>query len=149
MTKKPTGQFESCRGRIPSRPTTGRDTGRFVWATVLILLLSLTPVGCGRKDAGRKHRRLEGTIEQIDQANSQVTLVYYSEKHNTEVSVTGQVTPETEIFINGALSSLHDLREGERVTVIGWVQGHGGDRTVVAVTVTVQRAETIRRGPAG
>ncbi len=149
MTEKPTGRFESCRGQIPRRPTAGLDAGRYVLATVLILLLSLTPVGCSRKDAGRKHRRLEGTIEKIDQANSQVTLAYYSEKHRTEVLVVGQVTSETEIFINGALSSLTDLREGERVTVIGWVQGHGGDRTVVAVTVTVQRAETIRRGPAG
>ncbi len=149
MTDKTSRRFEFCCGRFPSRPTVCLDARRFVLGTILVLVPSLGPAGCSHKDAAREHQELKGTIEQIDEANSQVTLRYYAEKHHTEVLVTGFVTPDTEIFINGALSSLTDLREGERVTVIGWVRGHGGDREVVAVKVSVTRAETIRRGPAG
>jgi hypothetical protein len=114
---------------------------------VLVLLVAGTPGGCSEKSSPRKHRQLEGTIEHIDRADALVTLRFYSPKREAETTVTGKVTAETEIFVNGALSSLEDLREGERVTVLGWVRGHGSQREVVAVKVTVERAETIRRQP--
>ena len=124
-------------------------THRFTGAAVALLLLSpLASTGCSEKDSARKHRQLEGTITNIDLDNAIVTLRFYSEKHKAETTVTGKVTPQTEVFINGQLSSLKDLREGERVSVVGWVQGRSADREVVAVEVTVQRAETIRREPA-
>lgn len=111
----------------------------------LLLLSPLASTGCSEKDSARKHRQLEGTITNIDVDNAKVTLRFYSEKHKAETTVTGKVTPETEVSINGRLSSLEDLREGERVNVLGWVQGRGADREVVAVKVTVERAETIRK----
>jgi hypothetical protein len=114
-------------------------------AVVLLLLSPWASTGCSEKDSARKHRQLEGTITNIDLANAEVTLRFYSEKHKAETTVTGKVVPQTEVFINGQLSSLEDLREGERVRVVGWVQGHGADRQVMAVKVTAERAETIRR----
>lgn len=126
-----------------------RAKGRLFAAAAAALLLPLAPPGCSEKDSGRKYRQLEGTITSIDLPNAQVTLRFFSEKHRTETTVTGKVTAETEIFINGALSSLEDLREGERVLVRGWVRGRGADREVVAERVVVERADTIRRGPAG
>ena len=110
------------------------------------LCLMVLP-GCGKKEDARKHRRLEGVIEQIDLAASEVTLRYFSDKHQVETTITGRVTAETEIFINGVLSSLGQLRVGERVAVLGWVQGRGDQRVVVADEVRVERAETIRRQP--
>lgn len=122
---------------------------RFTGAAVALLLLSpLASTGCSEKDSARKHRQLEGTITNIDLDNAKVTLRFYSEKHKAETTVTGRVTPKTEVFINGQLSSLKDLREGERVSVVGWVQGRSADREVVAVKVTVERAETIRKDAA-
>ena len=113
---------------------------------VLPLCLVVLP-GCGKKEDSRQHLRREGIIERIDLDRSEVTLRYYSEKHKIETTVTGKATPETEILINGVLSSLDQLRVGERVSVIGWVRGHGDRREVVAVSINVERAETIRRQP--
>ena len=109
-----------------------------------ILLLCL-PAGCREEETAPKHRTVEGIIERIDADNAQVTLRFYSDKRQVERMVTGTVTPETEIMINGVLSSLDELRIGERVTVAGRVQGHGGDQEVIAVKVVVERARTIRR----
>ena len=113
---------------------------------VLPLCLVVLP-GCGKKEDSRQHLRREGIIERIDLDRSEVTLRYYSEKHKIETTVTGKATPETEILINGVLSSLDQLRVGERVSVIGWVRGHGDKREVVADRVNVNRAETVRRQP--
>jgi hypothetical protein len=105
--------------------------------------------GCSNKEETAEHRSLEGVIERIDVDESEVTLRYYSAKHKAETTITGKATAETEVFINGVLSSLEQLRVGERVAVIGWVRGHGNDREVVAVKVNVERADTIRRPPNG
>ncbi len=121
-------------------------TGRTV-ATSALLALTLLPGGCSEKEEPPKHRPLEGTIKRIDLASSEVTLRYYSDKHGVETELTGKVTADTEIFINGVLETLSDLREGERVTVSGWVKGHGDAREVVAAKIMVDRAETIRRKP--
>ena len=112
----------------------------------LPLCLVMLP-GCGKKEDSRKPLPREGVIERIDLGRSEVTLRYYSEKHKIETTITGKATPETEILINGVLSSLDQLRVGERVSVIGWVRGHGDKREVVADRVNVNRAETVRRQP--
>ncbi|HUU82511.1 MAG TPA: hypothetical protein VM243_03305 [Phycisphaerae bacterium] len=141
MTENRTG--ESAPGQV--RATGHRRPA--ATAAGLVILGLLATAGCGDEDSSRKHRHLEGTIEKIDQLNSEITLRYFSEKHKTEANVTGMVNAETEIFINGRLSSLDDLREGERVIVVGWVKGRGAERDVVAVKITVERADTIRREP--
>jgi hypothetical protein len=104
--------------------------------------------GCSRQDETREYRTVEGVIEMIDLPKGEVTLRFYSQKRDRELTITGTATAETEVSINGVLSSLQDLREGERVTVVGWVEGRGADRQVVAERVVAERAETIRRKPA-
>ena len=122
---------------------------RSIPTTVLAALTAVIVVvqGCSKASDTRDYRTIEGVIERIDLAKAEVTLRYYSQKRDREVNITGKATAETEVFINGVLSSLEDLREGERVTVVGWAKGHGADREVVAERIRAERAETIRREP--
>ena len=121
------------------------------WLGMTMVAASVTACaalqGCREAGGERDYQTREGVIERIDLAESEVTFRYYSKKHDREIPITGKATAETEVIINGVLSSLADLREGERVTVTGWVRGHGTDREVVAVTVQANRAATIRRQP--
>ncbi len=119
-------------------------TTRHILVALALFALANVP-GCSESDDQREYQSVEGTIERIDLASGQVTLLYFSKKHDREVTITGTATPETEIFINGALATLEDLREGERVSVVGWVKGHGTEKQVVAERVNATRAETIRR----
>ena len=114
-------------------------------ARMLAAALLVALGGCGDKEPAHAHRKVEGIIESIDQANSEVTLRYFSDKHKAEMTITGAVTSDTEILINGVISNLADLRPGERVTVAGWARGHGSEREVVAERIWAERATTIRR----
>ena len=154
----PTGGFPQPASRARWAKASGRNPGGLGRITQRCLVavtvglagpLMLITSGCGKEDAHPDHQSIDGTIGQINLADSQITLRYFSPKHKIETSITGKVNENTEIFINGVLSSIEDLREGERVNVIGWVRGHGADRQVEAVKLTVERAETIRRESAG
>ena len=107
---------------------------------------SLLP-GCRKDGDPPKPRRLSGIIDEIDVENAQVTVRYFNEKQNAEATLTGSVTENTEVSINGVLSSLEQLRVGERVDVLGTVQVRDGRREVIASRIQVKRAETIRRKP--
>ncbi len=114
---------------------------------VIAVAAAAAVTGCSEQDDVPQHRSLKGVIERIDLAESKVTLRYYSEKHQAETTITGLTNEQTRIFINGRASKLEDLKVGERVEVVGRVQGHGTKREVVAVEIKAQRAEAIRRKP--
>ena len=122
---------------------------RWLWSalTAALLMLPAGVQGCSKSEDAPEHKRVEGVIERIDLAKSEVTLRYHNPKYGQERTITGKATATTEIFINGALRTLEDLHEGERVSVVGWIRGHGADREVVAEEIRTQRAETIRRQP--
>jgi hypothetical protein len=123
---------------------------RQYWTGIMVaaVLLPVSAGGCSKRRDAPQFETVEGVIERIDLPNSEVTLRYYNRKRDREVSITGKATAETEIYINGVLSALADLREGERVSVVGRIEGSGPDREVVATRVDARRAETVRRQPA-
>lgn len=118
---------------------------RRIPALLLTPLLIVSIHGCRKEDREPEIRSVEGVIQNLDLANSRITLRFYNERHKRYVTVTGQATPETEIEINGVIATLQDLRIGERITAEGLVKGKGDNLEVIARTITVQRAETIRR----
>ena len=105
----------------------------------------LVLVGCNDESPPVKSTSIEGTVEAIDLEYSQVTLRYFLEKHKKERTDTGEVTNETEIWINGELSSLKDLRVGERVNAVVRYTGSGDDLRITAMKIRVQRSEPIKR----
>jgi hypothetical protein len=108
------------------------------------LVLASLP-GCRKQDPGFEIITLEGTIERIKQTgedSGEITVVYYSEKHKQDMAGTGLVTRETEIMINGAIASLKDLREGDRVRGEVRIEKKGSERNQVAMKINVTRAST-------
>lgn len=114
-----------------------------------LLLAAVTAFpGCGKDEPEAEIKSQTGVIERIDREESRLTLRFYNPKHDREDTVTGTINADTEIFINGVVSSLKDLREGERVTVQGRIQRQKGELEVLALKIQAERGETIRRGTA-
>ena len=145
-----------CRVREPSSSI---DRGEFARApamggfhsarcvTLMALAVTLIVPGCSKKDEGPKVLPLEGRIEKIDARSNgtgELTVLYYSEKHKQEILGTAVVTKDTEIMIDGTVSSLKDIREGERVRGEVRIDKKGDERihTVLKLTIERPRAAT-------
>ena len=113
---------------------------------VLILACLVLPVGgCGDKESAPELITLEGKIEKIERTSDKagkVTIVYYNERQKQEMTGSGSVTPETEIMIDGAVGTLADLREGERVRGEVRVEKKGGKKMQTIVKIVADRAKT-------
>ena len=115
--------------------------GQHVCAIVTVLLLACP--GCREEKSNFEVISLDGKIEKIDRTSDEtgeITLAYYSEKQKAEVVGVGLVSKSTEIMINGAIATLKDLREGERVRGEVRVEKKGGERVQTAVKIYVTRA---------
>ncbi len=118
-----------------------RPGQRQVWIALAILLTC----GCSKKESGPEVFTLEGKIEKIDRQSDttgKITVIYYSEKQKQEMSGTGQVTKETEIMIDGAIATLKDLREGERVRGEVRVDKQDGKKTQTVLKIHAERAKS-------
>ncbi len=113
-----------------------------------LIVLGLLPAiigGCAEKQKPAEIISLEGKIEKIERATDStgtITVTYFSEKQKQEISGVGQVTKETEIMIDGAVSSLKDLREGERVRGEVQVEKKAGARVLTVLKIHVNRPKT-------
>jgi hypothetical protein len=112
----------------------------------LILATLLLPLGgCGEKESAPELVTLEGKIEKIERTSDKagkVTVVYYNERQKQEMTGSGSVTAETEIMIDGAVATLADLREGERVRGDVRVEKKGGKKIQTIVKIVADRAKT-------
>jgi hypothetical protein len=105
---------------------------------VALLLGPLLP-GCKEQEPEFKTVTLLGTVQRIDLVNARVQISYYSEKNDKNVTAEVVATPETEIFINGELAQLADVKVGERAEGEAVVTRQG-DRQVITVTrVRIER----------
>jgi len=108
--------------------------------------------GCRQEQPGPEVISLDGKIEKINRTSDdtgEITVSYYSDKQKTEVSGIGMVTKATEIMINGAIATLKDLRDGERVHGEVRVDKKGGERVLTILKITVNRAQTPTPGEGG
>ena len=118
-----------------------RSFGRLLRGVVLPATLFVA--GCGEKAPKPEVVTLSGKIERIERTTDEsgrITVVYYSEQHQQEMSGTGIVTKETEVMINGAIAKLRDLREGDRVTGDVRVEKSGKERKQVALKIHADRS---------
>jgi hypothetical protein len=115
---------------------------------ILLLLVGITLAGVGACSDDQKeveHKTITGTISQIktgDGGTGRVRMAYFHEKSGQYRDVEGDVDSKTEIFINGKLSTIQDLRIGEHATVQGRIETVGGARTITAIRIDVTRDET-------
>lgn len=109
---------------------------------VMLLAAIVMTVGCRSDKPERKYREpIDGTAEAINVETGEVTMLWYNEKKDKEIPLTGRVTDETEYFINGRAAKLTDIRLKERVRVSGYIRGSDMDREYVVVKVEVERDE--------
>lgn len=110
-----------------------------------LLTLALTPTGCGKKDDGPKVMTLEGKVEKLDikaDGTGELTVLYYSEKHNQDMLGTALITPETEVLIDGVIATVKEIRIGERVRGDVRVDKKGNKKTQTVVKIYVDRPKT-------
>ena len=106
---------------------------------VLTLFAGFLLPGCSSDGKEKsKTRQKEGVAKLIDLENNIVSMVCKDEK-GREHELRGTVTEDTEVWINGRIHKLEDIREGDRVTVVGYQEGHGTEKKLVAVKVIVDR----------
>lgn len=125
-----------------TRASIRRNHSTFV---VLLSALTLMPVlfpGCRKQEPTFEIVTLEGKIESIERTTDEVgeiTVLYYSEKHQQEIAGIGLVTGETEIMVNGAIGKLRDLREGDRVRGEVRIEEKKGEKHQIAMKIYVDR----------
>lgn len=119
-----------------------------------ILVLCLVPaltlaLGCGKGKPERKYYTLKGTAEQIDVDTGEVSMRAYIEKQQQWRVFTGQATDQTEVMVNGRQAKLEDIRPGDEGEVVGYMEGEGFNKRLVATKISITREEEFSTsGPA-
>ncbi len=119
-------------------------------ALICVLTCAVSLGGCKKNEESTKIQILKGKVERIEvgpDGTGKITVLYFSEKQDQELTGTGLVTKETEILINGAVASLSDIREGERVRGEVRIVKKGEERTQVALKIYISRPKPV--GSAG
>ncbi|RJP39764.1 MAG: hypothetical protein C4547_03235 [Phycisphaerales bacterium] len=116
---------------------------RHRWATVgaCIVTALVGGGGCRQKAEPPRVIPLEGRTVDVDPRRGKITVSYYSEKHDKEITATGLVTDETEIRINGVIATLADVAVGEFVKGEVRVEASGDKKRMVALSIIIDRPE--------
>lgn len=115
-------------------------------ALVCVLTWAVILGGCKKNEESPKIQSLKGKVEKIDinpDGTGRITILYFSEKQDQDITGTGLVTKETEILINGAVASLSDIREGEHVRGEVRIVKKGDKRTQVALKIYIDRPKPV------
>ena len=115
---------------------------RFSPAIGLFMCVALAALGCKGREQPPETVALEGKIEKVEPSavdGGRITVSYYSEKQKQTVVGVGTVTKETEIMINGAVATLTDLKEGDRVRGQVRVDKSGDKKTQTVLKITIER----------
>lgn len=105
--------------------------------------------GCTEREGEPKVVSLKGVVERIDRQNREVTVRFYSEKRDAELTQVVRVTDETEILINGALATLTDVKEGERAEGSIRVTKSADATVYTALRVQIIRADPLKAASGG
>ena len=92
--------------------------------------------GCGEGEPERKYRTIEGTAEAIHPPD-RVSMSFVNDK-GMPITVDGKVDPNAEIWINGRQATLADIKPGDAVKVVGYTEGSGLGKTIVATKIEVE-----------
>ncbi len=94
--------------------------------------------GCKSKSEKKRNRVLRGTIEEVDIPGKTVTMNWFNEKLGKSMVIAGQITKETEIYIDGKLGDLSQIKSGDKVIVEGYQKGTDTVAAKVNITHTGQ-----------
>jgi len=123
------------------------DSGMNVLQAAAILSLSAAVIlaaGCRRPAQERKYDAVTGVATEINLDTGDVSMDWRNEETGGVRRLTGRVTQETEIFINGIGAELADVRLGDRVTVVVYHLLDEPSRSIVT-QVQIERPEQFIR----
>lgn len=124
-------------------PSTIRSSRLSVLSRSLACLVAVACCSCGDNEPKIKIRTIPGTIMKVDTAKQRLTLRYMHEKSGVHREVEGDVLPETEIFINGKLSTLADIKIGERAVIQGRIEKKADFTKITALKIDITRDESV------
>ena len=113
---------------------------------LLGIMLALATFGCREKSPSSEVIPLEGRVENVDTVARTITATYRSPKRDEDIVGTAEVTPETEILVNGVISTLADVKVGDRIRGEVRVEGHGEQKKMFILKINVERPKTLK-GP--
>lgn len=104
--------------------------------------------GCGKKNEEPKHRNIDGKVTSIDTTTGEVRMLWYNAKEKKDMELTGTLSPDAEILINGRTAKLEDVQVDDNVSVTGRVEKHEGEPKLVALKVQISRPTDTEPAPA-
>ena len=118
--------------------------------TLLLLTSVATITGCKPSEPEIEHHQITGTIKHMKESDSnpghwKVRMEFVNKSGNT-VAREGDVTPETEILINGRVAKMSDVRIGEHADVLGRVVTTDQGKTITALKIKIARDESVSFG---
>jgi len=116
---------------------------RRLWNALIVLVVLTSSGGCRQKEESPQTLKLDGKIEKITaqaDGTGEITINYFSKKHNKTAEGVGEVTAETRILINDKPGTITDLRVGERVYGEVLVRKNGEEKRMIALEIHVDRA---------
>ncbi len=128
------------------------DSGKMVVSGYLksgffLLLIGSCMTGAGCRDDAPEieYHNVRGTIQEIDLQRRQIKLRFLHEETGSYMERTGEVPSDAEIFINGRITDIAELRVGEHILVKGRVEKDrkGGKNKFSAMRIDVTRDETV------
>lgn len=110
--------------------------------SVIALVVAVGVVaGCG--DGSKKAPKMKtvtGVAKAIDLKNNSVSMSFVNPE-GKEITLTGSVKPDAEVWINGRSHKLEDIHEGDKVTVLGYRDKASDEIKLIATKIEVTRPE--------
>ena len=91
--------------------------------------------GCRSKESKKRYRTLEGTVHKIDPATGRVSMSCYVPNVGKTMIIWAEITKETEIYIDGKLADISQIKPDDEVVAEGYKQG----TSIIVTRVNVDR----------
>lgn len=114
----------------------------------ITLLVVLAVAGVGYLTASDSdspmEREVEGEITAINPAAREATFEFISPRSGKRISVTGQVSPDCPITLDGRSARFENLRVGDRAKALGRVESRKGPGGLITQRVVPLKVEAFR-----
>ena len=114
--------------------------GRLANVVLAVLVSALLVAGCQSEGKSRKKPgSAKGFVTKTDLANNKVSMKVKKERDGSEVEITGSLTPETEVFINGLKRTPAEVELNDEIRVEYERTGDGVEMQFTVLRVDVSR----------
>ncbi len=118
------------------------SVGRLSRVVGLTLVAAMLTAGCQNDAKSRKKPgSAKGFVTKTDLANNKVSMKVKKERDGSEIEITGSLTPETEVFINGLKRTAADVEINDEIRVEYDRAGDGVEMQFTVLRVDVSRPE--------